>query len=122
FGPIRSVTPHDARCSTINSLLVWVPVNQRESVVDTPETIGIFSLAPSLEGSILVDSESASLLAMELQLATVVTIKAIKHLVHVIQGAKSSPIPAPEAESVKLVPDLTFSCRTFCFEAADDPL
>jgi hypothetical protein len=132
-----TLTPHDARCS-INSLLVWVPVNQRQSVVEasvpggTWEELGrlhrcTLSLAPSLKGPILVNSDSlriripSSYVFAELQLATVVTIKAIKHLVHVVQSAKFSPIPAPESESAKLVPDLTFSCRMFCFEAADDP-
>ena len=132
-----ALTPHDARCS-INSLLVWVPVNQRRSVVEAPvpgETWEelcrlhrcTLSLAPSLKGPILVDSDSLRIripsgyVFAELQLATVVTIKAIKHLVHVVQSAKFSPIPAPESESAKLVPDLTFICRMFCFEAADDP-
>ncbi|KAG8218593.1 hypothetical protein J3R82DRAFT_4234 [Butyriboletus roseoflavus] len=132
-----TLTPHDARCS-INSLLVWVPVNQQQLVVKLPapgeswEELGrlhrcTLSLAPSLRSPILVDSDSLQIripsgyIFSELQLAVVVTIKAIKHLVHVVQSAKFSPIPAPEAESAKLVPDITFTCRTFCFEAADDP-
>ncbi|KAF8556963.1 hypothetical protein OG21DRAFT_1435884 [Imleria badia] len=131
-----ALTPHDARCS-INSLLVWVPVNQRESVDDarvqgrTWEELGrlhrcTLSFAPSLKGPILVDSDSLRIripsgyVFAELLLATVITIKAIKHLVHVVQSAKFSPIPVPEGESAKLVPDLTFSCRLLCFEAADD--
>ena len=130
-------TPHDARCS-INSLLLWVPVNRRQSAIEAPgpggtwEELGrlhrcTLSLAPSFKGPILVDSDSLRIripsgyVFAELQLATVVTIKAIKHLVHIVQSGKFSPIPAPEAESAKLVPDLTFSCRMFCFEAADDP-
>lgn len=130
------LTPHDARCS-INSLLVWVRVNQRQPVLELPvpggtwEELGrlhrcTLSLAPSLRGPILVDSDSLRIripsgyVFAELQLAAVVTIKAIKHLVHVVQNAKFSPIPAPVAESAKLVPDITFSCRMFCFEAADD--
>ncbi|KAH0839883.1 hypothetical protein J3R83DRAFT_834 [Lanmaoa asiatica] len=132
-----TLTPQDARCS-INSLLVWVPVDQRQLVAELPppgeawEELGrlhrcTLSLAPSLKGPILVDSDSLRIripfgyVFAELQLAAVVTIKAIKHLVHVVQSAKFSPIPAPEADSAKLVPDLTFSCRMFCFEAADDP-
>lgn len=132
-----ALTPHDVRCS-INSLLVWVPVNQREPVDDarasggTWEELGrlhrcTLSLAPSLKGPILVDSDSLRIripsghVFAEFQLATVVTFKAIKHLVHVVQSAKFSPIPVPEAESAKLVPDLTFSCRMLCFECADDP-
>lgn len=131
-----TLTPHDARCS-INSLLVWVPVNQRQLVVKLPvpgetwEELGrlhrcTLSFAPSLRGPILVDSDSLRIripsgyVLAELQLAAVVTIKAIKHFVHVVQSAKFSPIPAPEAESAKLVPDITISCRMFCFEAADD--
>lgn len=130
-------TPHDARCS-INSLLIWVPVNQRQSAIGAPgpeetwEELGrshrcTLSFAPSLKGPILVDSDSfriripSGYVLAELQLATVVTIKATKHLVHVVQSGKFSPIPAPEAESPKLLPDFTFSCRMFCFEAADDP-
>lgn len=130
------LTPHDARCS-INSMLIWVPVSQRRSVDEilapgvTWEELGrlhrcTLSLARSLKGPILIDSDSIRIripsgyVFAELQLATVVTIKAIKHLVHVVQSAKFAPIPVPEAESAKLVPDLTFRCRMFCFEAADD--
>ena len=130
-------TPHDASCS-INSLLIWVPVNQRESVDKgrveggSWEELGrihrcTLSLARSSKGPILVDSDSIRIripsgyVFAELQLATVVTFKAIKHLVYVVQSAKLSPLPVPEVESAKLVPDLTFNCRMFCFEAADDP-
>ena len=130
-------TPHDARCS-INSLLLWVPVKQRQPAVELPAPGGTWeelgrlhkctlSLAPSWNGPILVDTDSLRIripsgyVFAELQLATVVTIKAIKHLVNSVHSAKLSSIPAPEAESAKLVPDLTFSCRMFCFEVADDP-
>lgn len=132
-----TLTPHDARCS-INSLLVWVPVNQRQSAVELPlpggtwEELGrlhrcTLSLASSLKGPLLVDSDSLRIripsgyVFAELQLAATATIKAIKHLVHAVQNTKFSPIPAPGAESARLVPDITFSCRIFCFEAADDP-
>ena len=130
------LTPHDACCS-INSMLIWVPVSRRRSVDEilapgvTWEELGrshgcTLLLAPSLKGSILIDSDSIRIripsgyVFAELQLAAVVTIKAIKHLVHVVQTAKFVPISVPEAESARFVPDLTFRCRMFCFEAADD--
>ncbi|KAF9226562.1 hypothetical protein BS17DRAFT_728145 [Gyrodon lividus] len=129
-----SSTPHDSHCS-INSLLVWVPVFVQRTPSDGAEEIWeelgrlhrcTLSLAMILKGSIVIDSDSLRIripfgyVLAELQLATVVTIKVIKHMFHMVVAGKFMPMPAPEAEVAKLVPDLTFSCRILCLEAADD--
>ncbi|KAF8138424.1 golgi-body localization protein domain-containing protein [Boletus edulis] len=121
-----TLAPHGTRCS-VDSLLVWVPVpgGTWEELARLHRCT--LSLAPSLKGPIFAESDSirvripSGYVFAELQLAAVVTLKATKHLVHVVQSARFSPMPAPEAESAKLVPDLTFTCRMLCFEAADDP-
>ncbi|KAF8845847.1 hypothetical protein BDN67DRAFT_961498 [Paxillus ammoniavirescens] len=131
-----SSTPHDSHCS-INSILVWVPVLVQRTpsnkvAEENWEELGrlhrcTLSLTTASTGSIVVDGDSVRIripsgyVFAELQLAAVVTMKAFKHMFHMAATGKFMPIPAPEAEAAKLVPDLTFTCRMFCLEIADDP-
>ncbi|KIJ70055.1 hypothetical protein HYDPIDRAFT_121417 [Hydnomerulius pinastri MD-312] len=128
-------TPLETQCS-INSLLVWVPVLPQRSLGEESEEnweeLGrlhrcTLSLTPSLKGPIKVDSDSLRIRIpsgyafADLQLAMAVTIKALKHLVHIAAAGKFTPMPSPEVEDAKLVPNITFSCRILCVDVADDP-
>jgi hypothetical protein len=131
-----SSTPHDSHCS-INSILVWVPVLVQRTpsnkvAEENWEELGrlhrcTLSLPTPLKESIVVDGDSVRIripsgyVFAELQLAAVVTMKAFKHMFHMAATGKFMPIPAPEAEAAKMVPDLTFTCRMLCLEVADDP-
>lgn len=82
-----------------------------------------------LAGSLLIsiDGDSARLriphgfvLADLVQDATV-SVKAIKHMVHMASAGCYSDMPYPESESPKEVPHLTIRLDCLCVEAQDDP-
>ncbi|KAF5387705.1 hypothetical protein D9615_000498 [Tricholomella constricta] len=52
----------------------------------------------------------------------IVTIKAIRHLGRITAHNQYSPMPMPESEGPKAVPNITVRLRCLCLEAADDSL
>ena len=83
---------------------------------------------PSTSGtmSIAVDGDSARLripfgfVFAHLVTDLSVTIKAVKHLLHITSAKTYTPMPTPGAEEPKIVPHLTIHIRCLCLEAADD--
>ncbi|KAH7887657.1 golgi-body localization protein domain-containing protein [Phlebopus sp. FC_14] len=123
---------------TINSFLVWVLVLslQKHSLGGMPkerwEEIGrlhrcTLSKVTTLRDQIKVDSDSLRIripsgyVVADLQLATVVTVKAIRHMIKMVAAGRFTQMPAPAAETPKIMPSVTFTCRMLCMEAADDP-
>jgi len=83
---------------------------------------------PSTSGpmSIAVDGDSARLripfgfVFAHLVTDLAVTIKAVKHLLHITSAKTYTQMPTPGAEEPKIVPHLTIHIRCLCLEAADD--
>ncbi|KAL4076077.1 golgi-body localization protein domain-containing protein [Scleroderma citrinum] len=120
---------------SIDSSLLWVPVfppKVRASNEPSWEELGrihncVLS-GTSMAGRINVTMDSLRIripygyVLAELSQAMVVTMKAIRHLAQMVTVGEYAPISTPIAEGAKGVPDLVFSCRMLCLEAADDPL
>ena len=51
----------------------------------------------------------------------IVSVKAIRHILHMASAGKYSAMPSPEPEGPKSVPHITLRLECLCLEAGDDP-
>ncbi|KAI6134943.1 RNA pol II promoter Fmp27 protein domain-containing protein, partial [Pisolithus croceorrhizus] len=119
----------------IDSLFLWVPVvasKTRAINATSWEELGrmyrcTLSSQKSLPHRVNIATDSLRVripygyVLAELSQATVITVKAARHLMQMMAMGKYIPMSAPVAENAKHVPDLAFTCRMLCLEAADDP-
>jgi len=123
-----------------NSLLFWVPVppglhKWDENTEEKWEELGRLqrwstSLPPSSgDGpTILVEGDSARLripsgfVLANLVLDVSVTVKSLRHLMHMIAVGSYSDMPLPAAEAAKKMPNLVVRIGCLFLEAADDSL
>lgn len=85
--------------------------------------------APSISPvSILVESHAARMhiphgyVLSDLILDVSVTLKAVRHLFRLTGSGRYFPMPTPEPEGAKSMPNLSIRISSLCLEAADDPL
>ena len=52
---------------------------------------------------------------------TVVSVKAVRHISHMVSAGNYSPMPFPKPEGPKSVPHITLRLECLCLEAQDDP-
>lgn len=128
-------TNPDGNQGYIDSLFLWVPVEapKARAINGTSwEELGrmyrcTLLLKKSLSNQVNVATDSLRVripygyVLAELSQATVITVKAMRHLMHMMMVGKYTPMPVPVAEDAKRVPDIAFTCRVLCLEAADDP-
>lgn len=119
----------------IDSLLLWVPVvasKGRENNATSWEELGrmyrcTLSSRKSLAGRVNIATDGLRVripygyVFAELLQATVITVKAARHLMQMTTLGKYTPMSVPVAEDARHVPDIAFTCRMLCLEAADDP-
>ncbi|KAI6163026.1 golgi-body localization protein domain-containing protein [Pisolithus thermaeus] len=119
----------------IDSLFLWVPVvasKTRAINATSWEELGrmyrcTLSSQKSLPHRVNIATDSLRVripygyVLAELSQATVITVKAARHLMQMMATGRYIPMSAPVAEDAKHVPNIAFTCRMLCLEAADDP-
>ncbi|KAI6047410.1 golgi-body localization protein domain-containing protein [Pisolithus marmoratus] len=129
-----SSDPHE-NGGYIDSLFLWVPVvapKARASDGTSWEELGCMyrctlSSRKSTLNQVNVATDSLRVripygyVLAELSQATVITVKAMRHLMRMLILGEYIPIPVPVAEDAKRVPNVAFACKVLCLEAADDP-
>ncbi|KAG2152335.1 golgi-body localization protein domain-containing protein [Suillus cothurnatus] len=131
-----TVSPGNAECC-FNSFVLWVPMpakphRWREIEEGRWEELGrlhrcTVSYGGKHDDAILIEGDSirfavpSGYVFAELLLAITLTIKASRHIYHMVATGTHFPFPLPEAEGPKVVPNISVSIRAICLEAADDP-
>jgi hypothetical protein len=131
-----TVSPGNAECC-FNSFVLWVPMpakphRWREIEEGRWEELGrlhrcTVSYGGKHDDAILIEGDSirfavpSGYVFADLLLAITLTIKASRHIYHMVATGTHFPFPLPEAEGPKVVPNISVSIRAICLEAADDP-